>query len=324
MDLKTVTNIKPLLDNADLTTEPLSVGATHMHQPRTSLHVRSRALRPVKRELLLSAERIQDVLGHTCCHAQCTAQFTFQKVSAAHQTNANKGESEVTEWAAGMLNATIADGHMQYVIDGHTVCRVAWRLFYGLSDFKLREARSMALGGQLHVERRLTMNEAVSKGWLVYWMQGFFQSVCDPVVAGHCVLPKYITPRTIAEECALAWYTDSEHSHKAAPTVALVHQVMRENFPHVHQPKRGEWGLCRRCSLLGALCEECGANLTLKAQVHALQKIHDQEHVLERHVFEKHRADVERDPGAANLVSIDLTHPANEPNVRPANAVQRF
>lgn len=279
------------------------------------------SVRPGKQSKLLSQSAIEKAISCKCCAANCMRKLAYDDIEVVRRQNLTKYESEVTEWLSGKLAAYLVDGKIQYVFNGKTVCRTAWRTIHGVSDAKLRTIRDMALSGSTKFVRKLVVSEQPQEAFVISFFKKWLERECDPVVSGHYVLPKYLTWRVIRDDCASAWRVDSERFGSAPPAVGLLRTVKRKHFKNVVAPKKGNWGLCKTCALLDAQRKKKAVGEVERKRLIGAQQKHRKAHKLERAELAKHKAEAESNPAQVQHVMIDLTRATELPHFRPENAV---
>lgn len=196
-------------------------------------------LRPVKRDRLEDFSLQAAVLSFPCCEAECVRQFSPQDVHQRWQQNATFTEQEVLTWIMGLLRDHCASKAVDYVIKSIPVCRTAFRLLHGISDWKLRRAiDAVRLGLPSAPPHDKKISESPKRAWVKGFFLEWLQQECDPIVDGHFVLPAYLHWLDIWKDCFKAWQADLEHGKSGddkttSPSVQPLRSVLRTDFPHV-------------------------------------------------------------------------------------------
>lgn len=306
--------------------EPLQLKpvAVKEHAPRH--HHDHAVLRPVKRSKLLDADLVSEALAFECCSGLCMAKLTLEQVLLARkQNNYDLNEQELTAHMAQKLSAFITDGHVEYVLTLNSqerlcVCRTAWRLFYGLSDYKLRLVRDMALGGGTVAIRVSPLRDHPKRDDLVGWLQTYLDKLCNPRKEGHWLLPMYHNFRSTYEQCLL----DYDKQNQPAPSLGLLRDVWGHEYRgKIHSPAAGDWALCRTCAFIKAQLKapdlKEGEAKSLQEELQA----HHKDHQRERQVLETHRQQTVLHPERQNLIMIDETKNTKFPSLHPTNSVRQ-
>lgn len=137
-------------------------------------------LRPTKREKWLNPQSLAARLATTCCAQSCMSHCTMAELQASIATNLDGSECNVTSSTSSYLIANAqqsrpANAAFLYKIKGRTVCRTAFMLFHGITDWKLREAQKNARAGtseSVHVAKgmqRPKIAYAYVLGWITSW-----------------------------------------------------------------------------------------------------------------------------------------------------------
>ena len=287
-------------------------------------------LRPGKRAKLLSPENLGAALTCQCCDRKCCSRFTLAEVEEARLVNLRKSEGELLEWTAARLSACmVGDPHnvkrsvFKYNIDmNRPVCRTAWRLFFGISDWKLRAARLMAVCGQTVVVRQLATNERPVYAFATVLIGKFLERECDPVVGGVQVLPAFITPRDIREEVYMQWLSEPQVATLQPPGIGLIRKILRQEFKTLHTPRKGDWGFCSICAVFDANRRKSGLSLTERSVHFDQQRAHRNKHRSARAALEQRAREARQDPSVKEVSLHDITRSAFFPNIRPDNSVR--
>lgn len=149
-----------------------------------------RQLRPAKRQKLLSTESISRDLNLQCCARQCTQQCWFgeEEMIAARTANLALSENELKQWLSRYFVRKAARGE-DYSIAvkqrAYFVCAHAWRLFHGISKYKITAARKIARhGNTLSVSGCMgSVKSNTSRDWTLAWLDGYFADNCDKYAA---------------------------------------------------------------------------------------------------------------------------------------------
>jgi hypothetical protein len=259
---------------------------------------------------LLDTVKLAELRAHLaaepCCSKKCLAGIPDEVLLRARgEDNLRFHHPDLSAHLAAVLRPFVREGHpMQYHVVSPLlnqplpVCREAWRLLYGLSDYKVRKVVNMAKLGTIVQVRKMSPDVAPKRQQLVGYISAFFNQVCNPRhIDEHnrWILPAFMHPKHIYEDCVEQWKADPLHVGDSPPSLALLHNVLgRELKGQFHQPKEGDWGLCAVCQLLDMQGRQAGMDPNLKAQLQEEQERHTKTQWIERTTLEANKADAER------------------------------
>mgnify|MGYP001582336868 CR=1 FL=1 len=183
----------------------------------------AQAIRPAKFKKLMDTKTLGEAFGKGCdCPNDCFGSKTPSQPETEAKKNylplrhRNKSmtEKEVTQWIMDTLRPfnPHRNGKMTYRIGTQTVCKRAFLLIHGISEFKLKCCRRLLHDNKNFTAHASTGGKCCSSGekktWLESWVLFWLRINADQLITGYFFVPYYLRKADVHKEMVDEWCSE--------------------------------------------------------------------------------------------------------------------
>jgi len=215
----------------------------------TPIHTNEKSSKKMK--TALNRENLMDDLKLIClCETQCVEQFRIKDVISARVVYHSKNEVEKLQWLIDLLSTfyNVENNEISLLVLGRLVCRDAFLVYYGISQYKFYVALNRIKNENLVVVHGNSLRDyKKSLHDLCYtYLQKIVENFGDKQPDSDEVhLPSHCLKSDIYEEFINS--IKDTMIQDDFPSYRTFRQVWEDSFSHLKIPKKNRMGICDLC-----------------------------------------------------------------------------